>query len=93
MINDENSSFFEERRKQALAVLRSHGVVHRDSEWHNMLWNDLSGRLVVIDLEDVKWLKRPRALEPISGNTRRVHRAGAEKSRKRLLSSSTAVCS
>jgi hypothetical protein len=37
-----------------------------------MLWDDLSGRLVVIDLEDVKWLKRCRALEPMSGNTRRA---------------------
>lgn len=39
----------------------------------NMLWDDVSNRLVVIDLEDVKWLKRPRALEPTSGNTRRNH--------------------
>lgn len=41
-----------------------------------MLGDDLSGRLVIIDLEDVKWLKRPRALEPTSGNTRRNHRVG-----------------
>lgn len=91
VINDENSGFFEKERKEALAVLRSHGVVHCDSEWRNMLWDDLSGRLVVIDLEDVKWLERPQALEPTSGNTR-VPRAGSEKGRKRLLSSSTAVC-
>ena len=32
-----------------------HRVVHSNSEWHNMLWDDLSGCLVVIDLEDVKW--------------------------------------
>jgi hypothetical protein len=37
VINDENSSFFDEERKKALAVLRSHGVVHNDSEWRNML--------------------------------------------------------
>lgn len=53
-INDANSSFFEEERKKALAVLRSHGVVHSDSEWRNILWDNLSCRLVVIDLEDVK---------------------------------------
>jgi hypothetical protein len=29
-------------------------------------------------LEDVKWLKRPRALEPTSGNTRRNHCVRAE---------------
>lgn len=92
VVNDDNSGFFEKERKKALAVLRSHGVVHSDSEWRNMLWDDLSGRMVIIDLEDVKWLKRPRALEPTSGNTRHVHRTGTEKSGKRSLSSSTAVC-
>lgn len=92
VINDENSSFFHRERDKALTVLRSHGVVHGDSEWRNMLWDDLDGRLFVIDLEDVKRLKRPRALEPTSGNTRHGHSNGAWKSRQRLLPSSTAVC-
>ncbi|KAJ9484629.1 hypothetical protein VN97_g8746 [Penicillium thymicola] len=83
VINDENSSFFYGERDKALTVLRSHGVVHRDSEWRNMLWDDLGGRLFIIDLEEMKWLKRPRALEPTSGNTRHGHRVGAEKSRKK----------
>ncbi|KAJ6117952.1 hypothetical protein N7523_005703 [Penicillium sp. IBT 18751x] len=73
VINDGNSSFFHQKRNKALAVLRSCGVIHGDSEWRNMLWDDLSGRLVVIDLEDMKWLKRSRPLEPTSGNTRRNH--------------------
>jgi hypothetical protein len=77
VINDRNSSFFHRKREKALAVLRSRGVIHSDSEWRNMLWDDLGGRLFVIDLEDVKWLKRPRALEPASGNTR--HCVGARK--------------
>ncbi|OGE47058.1 hypothetical protein PENARI_c069G02882 [Penicillium arizonense] len=53
-VNDENSSFFHQERDKALAVLRSHGVVHSDGEWRNMLWDGLGGRLVVIDLEDAK---------------------------------------
>ncbi|KXG46665.1 uncharacterized protein PGRI_055210 [Penicillium griseofulvum] len=93
VINDENSRFFHQERDKALTVLRSHGVVHGDSEWRNMLWDDLGVRLFVIDLEEVKWLKRPRALEPTSGNMRHGHRVGVRKSRKKLLSSSTAVCS
>ncbi|OQE70406.1 hypothetical protein PENNAL_c0117G06889 [Penicillium nalgiovense] len=52
--------------EEALAVLRSHGVVLGDSEWRKMLWDDLGGRLVANDSEDVKWSKRPRALEPTS---------------------------
>ena len=91
VINDENSSVFHQERDKALAVLRSHGVLHNDSEWRNMLWDDIGGRLVIIDLEDVKLLKRPRALEPTSGNARHARRAKARKSRQRLLSSSTAV--
>ncbi|KAJ5483198.1 hypothetical protein N7530_002444 [Penicillium desertorum] len=84
-------SFMESVTK--LTVLRSHGVVDGDSEWCNMLWDDLGGLFFVIDLEEVKWLKRPRALEPTSGNTRDGHRVGGEKSRKKLLSSLSAVCS
>ncbi|KAI2937975.1 hypothetical protein CBS147321_7505 [Aspergillus niger] len=71
-INDGNSHFFQQERDKALTVLRSRGVIHCDSEWRNMLWDDPSGRLAVIDLEDVKWLKRARALESVSANTRRT---------------------
>nr|QOD95030.1 HhpR [Paecilomyces variotii] len=92
IINDENSRFFHQEREKALAILRSHGVVHGDSEWRNMLWDDLGSRLTVIDLEDVKWLKRPRALEPKSGNARRGHRATAGKPGQRFVYSSAAVC-
>ncbi|CAG7989959.1 unnamed protein product [Penicillium salamii] len=93
VINHENSRFFNQERDKALTVLRSHGVAHGDSEWRNMPWDDLGVRLFVIDLEEVKWLKRPRALEPTFGNMRHGHRVGAGKGRKRLLCSSTAVCS
>ncbi|BCS00086.1 uncharacterized protein AKAW2_50427A [Aspergillus luchuensis] len=71
-IHDGNSRFFHQERDRALTTLRSRGIIHCDSEWRNMLWDDLSGRLVVIDLEDVKWLKRPRALESVSANTRQT---------------------
>ena len=70
VINDENSSFFYQERDKALAVLRSYGAVHVNTEWRNMLWDNPSGRLVVIDLEDVEWLKRPRPLQPTSANKR-----------------------
>ena len=77
VINNENSSFLYWERDNALAILRSHGVVHGDSEWRNMLWDDLGSRLIVIDLEDMKWLNRPRALEPTSGNAQHAHRVKA----------------
>jgi hypothetical protein len=48
--------------------------------------------LIVIDLEDVKWLKRPRALEATSGNARCGHRVKAGKSGQRPLTSSTSLC-
>jgi hypothetical protein len=90
VINDRNSSFYHQEREKALAVLRSCGVIHGDSEWRNMLWDNPSGRLVVIDLEDVKWLKRSRALEPTSGNAR--HHTKAVKFGQRVPSRSIAVC-
>jgi hypothetical protein len=64
-------------------VLQSHGLVHSDSEWRNMLWDDQGGRLFVIDLEEVKWLKRSRALEPTSGNMRHGYRVGAVKCKQK----------
>jgi hypothetical protein len=91
VINDRNSSFFHQEREKALAVLRSRGVIHGDSEWRNMLWDEPGGRLVVIDLEDVKRLKRPRALEPTFGNARHGHLAKAVKSGQTVPSRPTAV--
>jgi hypothetical protein len=82
VVNAQNTSFFDRRRKEALAVLRSHGIIHGDSEWRNMLWDDVGHHLVVVDLEDVRWLKRPRALETGSGNTSHVCRAREDKSRQ-----------
>ncbi|KAJ6126257.1 hypothetical protein N7471_010750 [Penicillium samsonianum] len=38
VINDENYSFFHQERNKALAMFRSHGVIHSDDEWRNMLW-------------------------------------------------------
>ena len=90
VINDENSEFFHEERNKAPAMLRSYGVIYSDSEWRNMLWDGLGGHLVVIDLEEVKWLKRPWAFELTSGNAY-GYGAKAGKSGQRLLSSSTAV--
>ncbi|OGM39870.1 hypothetical protein ABOM_011823 [Aspergillus bombycis] len=82
IINNSNSSFFGQERKKALAVLRSHGITHGDSEGRNMLWDKMSGRLVVIDLEDLEWVKHPRAFKPTSGNRwygSHVRAGGADK--------------
>ena len=91
IVNNENSSFFGQECNKSLAILQSHGVVHSDSEWHNMLWDDLNHCLVVIDLEDIRWLKCPWALEPISDNIWHGHCLHLGKNRQRLLSSSTTV--
>ncbi|OJZ88843.1 hypothetical protein ASPFODRAFT_205917 [Aspergillus luchuensis CBS 106.47] len=73
------ASFVNPEREKALAEIRSCGAIHCDSEWRNMLWDDLSGHLVVVDLEDVKWLKRPWALDCISDSTQRTRCVGATK--------------
>lgn len=61
-------------------MLRLHGVIHGDSEWRNMLWDNLGSYLTIIDLEDIKQLKRPRALELMSRNARRGYRVTTGKS-------------
>ncbi|KAJ5120728.1 uncharacterized protein N7515_010116 [Penicillium bovifimosum] len=59
VLNDENRDFFHQEREKALDVFRSHGVVHRDSDWRNMLWDDRGCRLMVIGLEDLGTVKAP----------------------------------
>ncbi|KAL4888051.1 hypothetical protein BDV59DRAFT_189431 [Aspergillus ambiguus] len=83
IINDENEKFFSSERDKCLTVLRSHGVIHKDKEWRNMLWDEITKRLIVIDLEDMAWFKRPRPLQPISGNLRSRHTAGARNNKQR----------
>ncbi|KAJ5404042.1 hypothetical protein N7509_003913 [Penicillium cosmopolitanum] len=83
--------FFHQERKKALAAFRSHRVVHRDSEWRNMLWDDLDNRLIVIDLEDLERLKRSRTLELTSGNARYGHLAKVRKYGQVPLSNSIAI--
>lgn len=66
IINDDNTRFFETERKALLQVLRSYGVMHRDTDWRNVLWNDRAGCAVMIDFEDVTWLEKtaPRKALP-----------------------------
>ncbi|RHZ44725.1 uncharacterized protein CDV56_101514 [Aspergillus thermomutatus] len=93
-INNENSAFFHEERNRCLSILQSHGVDHKDKEWRNMLWDESTQRLVIIDLEDVEWLKqpkRPRALQPTTGNLCH-HAARAPRSKRRRLRSLPAAC-
>jgi hypothetical protein len=90
-INNENTIFFHQEREKALAAFCSHRVVYRDSEWRNMLWDDLGNRLIVINLEDLERLKRSRALKLTSRNSRYSHLAKVRKSGQVPLSNSIAV--
>ncbi|KAE8352275.1 metalloprotease m41 ftsh [Aspergillus coremiiformis] len=83
VINPENSSFFHSERDRLLAILQTYGIVHRDSEWRNILWNDAARCLVLIDFEDVKWLTPPPG--PLSGNIVRRHRPYEQASGRPLL--------
>ncbi|RDH26819.1 hypothetical protein BDQ94DRAFT_186124 [Aspergillus welwitschiae] len=79
MILSRSGTRLQHARNKALAEICSCGATHCDSEWRNMLWDDLSGHLVVVDLEDMKWLKRPGALDYISDSTQRTRCVGAMK--------------
>ncbi|EYE92094.1 uncharacterized protein EURHEDRAFT_427722, partial [Aspergillus ruber CBS 135680] len=68
IIKDENLDFFHKEREKALKSLQKYGVEHKDKEWRNMLWDEQTRSLVVVDLEDMEWLKRPRPFQPTPGN-------------------------
>ena len=69
IIKDENLDFFHKEREKALKSLQKYGIEHRDKEWRNMLWDEQTRSLVVVDLEDMEWLKRPRPFQPTSSNS------------------------
>lgn len=71
MQNDANASLFSQERIKLRKILRSHGIVHGDLEYRNILWNDSLGHAIVIDFEDVTWVKNRQPLGPTSGNVAR----------------------
>ena len=78
-INQENSSFFHDERDKLVKMLRSYGAVHRDNEWRNILWNSSASCLVMIDFEDVSWIRERPPLGTMSGNIARNHFAHTRK--------------
>lgn len=55
VIDNENSSFFNRGRNKALAMLGSHGVVHGDGEWHDMLWNKHNKTFGGLDAQEASY--------------------------------------
>ncbi|OJJ88979.1 uncharacterized protein ASPGLDRAFT_185768 [Aspergillus glaucus CBS 516.65] len=68
IINKGNVSLFKKERDRLLKVLRSYVVVHGDSEWRNILWDDSARRPVMVDFEEVTWLRKRPILGSTSGN-------------------------
>ncbi|KAG5297455.1 hypothetical protein I7I48_06573 [Histoplasma ohiense] len=89
VVNDANISFFQEKRDKALAVLLSNGVKHKDKEWRNMLWDEHTGHLAVIDLEDIEWVKRRPPLQSKPDNTQGEKSTRTRKNKKRCLASAS----
>ncbi|BCS30693.1 uncharacterized protein APUU_80996A [Aspergillus puulaauensis] len=92
IISKENLNFFHKERGRALKALKEHGAEHKDKEWRNILWDEQTRSLVVVDLEDMEWLKRPRPLQPTSGNSLGRGLVQRQKNKRRCLSSLAAAC-
>ncbi|KJK62591.1 Chromatin assembly factor 1 complex p150 subunit N-terminal [Aspergillus parasiticus SU-1] len=73
MQNNANASLFSRERNKLRKILRSHGIVHGDLEYRNILWNDSLGHAIVIDFEDVTWVENRQPLGSTSGNVARRH--------------------
>lgn len=53
--DDPNIDFYKKERNRALGRLSDNGVTHCDRAWRNMLWDEEGRKLIVIDLEDMRW--------------------------------------
>ncbi|KAG5303819.1 peptidase family M20/M25/M40 protein [Histoplasma capsulatum G186AR] len=67
----------------------SNRVKHKDKEWRNMLWDEQTGHLAVIDLEDVEWVKRRPPLQSKPENTQGEKPTQTRKTKKRCLVSAS----
>ncbi|KAJ5482088.1 hypothetical protein N7475_000900 [Penicillium sp. IBT 31633x] len=50
-------NFIDKQLRELENTLQEHGVIQRDAAYRNVLWNPVSRSLVMIDLEDMKWLQ------------------------------------
>ncbi|KAJ5158704.1 uncharacterized protein N7500_008355 [Penicillium coprophilum] len=55
----ETTQYLEQEMRKLEDILQEHGVVQKDAAFRNVLWNPDTESFMMIDLEDMKWLKGP----------------------------------
>ncbi|CAI7588716.1 unnamed protein product [Penicillium glandicola] len=53
----ETCRYLEQEMHKLEDKLQEHGVIQQDAAFRNVLWNPMTQSFVMIDLEDMKWLK------------------------------------
>ncbi|PYH74284.1 uncharacterized protein BO88DRAFT_439789 [Aspergillus vadensis CBS 113365] len=66
VMTEQTAPSFREQRNEVLEKISACGVIHSDPEWRNILWNEETGGLVIIDFESP-----PKS----SGSRREIFRA------------------
>ncbi|EOA85574.1 uncharacterized protein SETTUDRAFT_161868 [Exserohilum turcica Et28A] len=66
----DSKSFVSQQTEESVQAVRSLGVLHNDLAQRNMLWEDQTRRVMVIDFERAEMVEPRRALGAISANER-----------------------
>ncbi|KAJ5950969.1 uncharacterized protein N7479_009382 [Penicillium vulpinum] len=53
----ETTQYMEQEMRKLEDILKEHGAIQKDAAFRNLLWNPISECFVMIDLEDLKWVK------------------------------------
>lgn len=67
----DSKSFVSQQTEESVQAVRSLGVLHNDLAQRNMLWEDQTRRVMVIDFERAEMVEPRRALGAVSANVKR----------------------
>ncbi|KAI0528405.1 hypothetical protein GGR58DRAFT_509396 [Xylaria digitata] len=76
-LTTENRPYIAQLIDCSARAVHEHGVLHRDLMPRNMLWNEETGQVMVIDFERAELVKRRTVLGAISANRKRKRRSDA----------------
>ncbi|KAJ5145699.1 uncharacterized protein N7515_000263 [Penicillium bovifimosum] len=84
VLTPENEASMSAKTKESLSAVHRLGVLHRDAELRNFLYNSETDNVIILDFERAEILKQRPALGLISPNRKRKHASNLRKSKEVL---------
>ncbi|KAJ5542391.1 hypothetical protein N7461_008394 [Penicillium sp. DV-2018c] len=84
VLTPENEKSMSAKTKESLSAVHRLGVLHRDAELRNFLYNAETDNVIVLDFERAEILKQRPALGLVSPNRKRKHASKLRKSKEVL---------